>query len=144
MTTLPPLEVVSYWKELVLRASGTTLVSLAQMRVVMSSPGSTGLLNRTASRFSRVGSPSQVDSMTTSPSSVRVSSLVDSVVPDDLETKPTGAALEIRVMPGTIGRWKIMSCSPWTTNGIRSCGATASVAGISDSNTGTMANTGGA
>ena len=46
------------------------------------------------------------------------------VVPDCFTCMPIGAALERSTMPGTIGWWKCMSCSPWTTNGNASAGVT--------------------
>ena len=74
----------------------------------------------------------------------RVSILVTTVVPEPFAWMPTGAPRDSSSVPGTIGWWKCMSCSPWTTVGIASAGVTRPTVSIITSHTGTTAKIGGA
>src|SRR5271168_970700 len=83
-------------------------------------------------------------SLTSSPSSVRHSSRMAARVPFSSPWYPIILPRETSLSPGCIGRWKWKSCSPCTIRGIASTGITSTAGVSSASNTGTIANTGGA
>ena len=83
-------------------------------------------------------------STTRSPDSSRVSTFTITDVPFGFTWMPIGAALERSTVPGTIGLWNRMSCSPCTTSMSTSGGTTPAIAPAIVSQIGTTANTGGA
>ena len=73
-----------------------------------------------------------------------VSARVTTVTPEERWRIPIGVAVVLRVIPGSIGRWKWKSCSPCRIAPSSSPGITCMLAIPAAWKAGTIANTGGA